>query len=247
MFLSPYQTLQSTSPPTPALLASRPVITPCDVVEDRGAEPAEHRGHRLAAEVDAAAGTAHPLESGDHAFAARTVLEGDPDHLLRRLRRRRVVDQLEAADVPLGFQNAGDFELQLRRGHVHARVARLDGIANPREHVGNRVCHTLSSWAGRRAGLSAPARAPRQRGSRGLATVGPALPALLWLTSCSWSHPRPRPSGRAHGNRDGTGRTSAGRPADGRIACSGCGRAPGISVRLLFLGNLCGCRHVSSA
>ena len=37
--------------------------------------PAEHVGHIVAAEIDAAPGPADALEPGDHAFAARTVLE----------------------------------------------------------------------------------------------------------------------------------------------------------------------------
>ena len=59
--LSRYQMLQSTSPPTPALTASRPVITPRDVVRMLVPRPAEHVRHIVAAEVDAAARTADAL------------------------------------------------------------------------------------------------------------------------------------------------------------------------------------------
>ena len=44
MVASPYQTLQRTSPPTPALTASVPVMTPRDVVRMLHAEAAEHAG-----------------------------------------------------------------------------------------------------------------------------------------------------------------------------------------------------------
>ena len=36
-----------------------------------------------------------------------------------------------------------DLDLQLRRGHVDSGVLRNDGIAKAREHIGNRVCHSL--------------------------------------------------------------------------------------------------------
>ena len=111
--------------------------------QDGGAEAAEDRRHVFAPEVDAAAGPADPLDSGDHALAARTVLELDADRLLdgalalaiRRLHR------LEALDVALELQDLGDLQLERRRRNVHARVPRDGGVPDPRQHVGNRIGH----------------------------------------------------------------------------------------------------------
>src|SRR6187549_2207463 len=45
--------------------------------QDGGAQTPEHGRHVFAAEVDTASGAAHPLDAGDHALAARTVLQLD--------------------------------------------------------------------------------------------------------------------------------------------------------------------------
>jgi hypothetical protein len=47
-----YQMLQSTSPPTPARTAARPVMTPRDVVRMLVPRPPKHRRHLGAAEVN---------------------------------------------------------------------------------------------------------------------------------------------------------------------------------------------------
>jgi hypothetical protein len=79
----------------------------------------------------------------------RAILQEDADDLPRRsgLRRFRrfLLDHLEALDVSLVFENPGNLDLQLRRGHIDAWVLRNDGIAQAREHIGNRVCHISCS------------------------------------------------------------------------------------------------------
>src|SRR6187551_447672 len=111
--------------------------------QDGGAEAAEHRRHVLAPEVDAAAGAADPLDPGDHALAARTVLELHADRLLDgalavAIRR---LHGLEALDVALELQDLGDLQLERRSRNVHARVPRDGGVPDPRQHVGNRIGH----------------------------------------------------------------------------------------------------------
>ena len=49
--------------------------------------PAEHIGHIVAAEIHAATGRAHALDSGDHVFAARAVLQEHAECRLRLTRR----------------------------------------------------------------------------------------------------------------------------------------------------------------
>ena len=60
--------------------------------QDAGAEPRQHFRHVVAAEVDAAAGTADALDAGDELLAVRAVLQEQPQRLDRRRRlagRRR--------------------------------------------------------------------------------------------------------------------------------------------------------------
>ena len=90
--LERYHMLQSTSPPTPAFTAARPVITPRDVVRMLVPSPAEHLRHVVAAEIDAAAGPADALDPGDQPLAVRPVLEEQAQRLGLRAsssRRRR--------------------------------------------------------------------------------------------------------------------------------------------------------------
>ena len=51
------------------------------------------------------------------------------------------VNHLPPLDVALALEDPGDLHLEPRRRHLHARLARERGVANPREHVRNRVSH----------------------------------------------------------------------------------------------------------
>src|SRR5436190_15932022 len=53
--------------------------------QDAGAEPAEHGGHVLDAEVHPAPGTADALQPGDHFLALRAVAQEHPNLLATRL------------------------------------------------------------------------------------------------------------------------------------------------------------------
>src|SRR3954447_13306259 len=110
--------------------------------QDAGAEPGQHLGHVVVAEIDTAAGAADPLDSGDEPLPVRPVFQEHPQHLAdgRRLAGRRV-QELEALDIPLVLQDAGDVGLDARGRHVDACVLRAHGIPDPREHVCDRISH----------------------------------------------------------------------------------------------------------
>src|SRR5579872_2009746 len=108
--------------------------------QDARTEPREHVGHVLLAEIDAAAGPADALDAGDEALAVRAVLQEQPQRLVEAAPAGRL-ELLEALDVALVLQDAGDLGLQPRRGYVDARVLRGHRVANPCEHVCDRVSH----------------------------------------------------------------------------------------------------------
>src|SRR5688500_15694868 len=111
--------------------------------QNRHAQPAEHGRHFVAARIDAAAGTADALEARNRLLAAGTVLQ-EHAHLLPRGFARAGcgrLHHLEPCDVTLVLQDPGDLGLQLRGRHLDARVARRDGVPDPGQHVGYRVCH----------------------------------------------------------------------------------------------------------
>src|SRR5580765_7508738 len=92
--------------------------------QDRGAHPAEHARQTVLARVDPAAGLRHALEAGEHALAAAAVLEVDHERLVRELAG---LDDVEAADVALLLEDAGDLLLEPRGGQFDAIVQRLVG------------------------------------------------------------------------------------------------------------------------
>src|SRR6266850_4321463 len=114
--------------------------------QDVGAESAEHRRHVVHAEIDAAARAADPLDAGDHLLAVRSVLQEQADHLARRATLRlRLLDQAVALDVALVLEDPRNLGLQLARRKVHPRVLGGHGVADAREHVGNRIGHLCVS------------------------------------------------------------------------------------------------------
>src|SRR5258705_2905446 len=114
--------------------------------QDVGAESAEHRRHVVHAEIDAAARAADALDAGDHFLAVRSVLQEQADRLARRATfRLGLLDQAVALDVALVLEDSRNLGLQLARRHVHPRVLGGHGVADAREHVGNRVGHLCVS------------------------------------------------------------------------------------------------------
>jgi hypothetical protein len=96
--------LHRTSPPTPALTAARPVMTPRDVVRMLVPSPASTSG-----------------------TSARPKYTRRPGRLMR-------------------LEDLGDVHLDARRGHVDACVLGGHRVADPREHICDRVSHTLSTF-----------------------------------------------------------------------------------------------------
>ena len=81
-------------------------------------------------------------DAGDQLLAVRPVLQEQAQRLDRRRRLRDgVVEELEALDVALVLQDPRDLGLHPRRGHVDARVLGGHRVADPREHVCDRISH----------------------------------------------------------------------------------------------------------
>src|SRR5262245_22583978 len=105
---------------------------------------AEDTRQAVLARVDAPTGLRHALEAGQHALAAAAVLQLDDQHLVRQ---RAGLDDVEATDVPLLLEDAGDLLLQLRGGHLDAVLQRLVGVADAGEHVGDWIGEQgYASW-----------------------------------------------------------------------------------------------------
>src|SRR5216683_2977769 len=102
--------------------------------EDGDAETSEDPRDLGLARVDAQSGAADPLHARDHAGAVRAGLEDDTHRL-----RRSVGLHVVARDVALVLQDAGDLELQARRRDLDLGVPRGVGVADARQHVGDRV------------------------------------------------------------------------------------------------------------
>ena len=144
-----YQTKAITSPPTPRSAAWRFVITPTEVDMMAVPSPPRTRGSRSLPRVDAAAGLGDALEVGDDAAAIARELQLDDEHAVRE-RLALVVgglDDAEVLDVALVLEDARDLLLHLGGRHRRRVVQRTVGVANPGQHVGDRVGeHVRSSY-----------------------------------------------------------------------------------------------------
>src|SRR5262245_11585559 len=101
---------------------------------DRDAEPAHHAGQPVALRVHAAAGLGHALQAGDGALAALAVLQDDMDGRLDALALPG-----EGLDVALLGEHAGEGLVHLRGRHVQLVLRRDVRVADPGEHVRDRV------------------------------------------------------------------------------------------------------------
>src|SRR5919112_4378756 len=132
--------------------------------DDRDAEAAEDLGEAVVLGVDPEAGLADAADAGDRALAVRAVLQGDRQLLahgaLGGLR------DLVAADVALLLEDVGHPGLELAVGHGHLVVVGLGGVAQPREHVCDRVGHRHGTSVLSRRGF--PRVRDLQRGGVGL-------------------------------------------------------------------------------
>ena len=133
----------------PARMAARPVMTPREVVRMLVPSPPSTGGTSVLREYTRRPGRlmrSTPLSTfspfGPYFRTIRMTCRGASG--LGGL-GRFLLDHLEALDVSLVFENLGNLDLQLRRGHIDSGVLRNDGIAKAREHIGNRVCHISCS------------------------------------------------------------------------------------------------------
>ena len=132
-----FHTLHSTSPPTPAFVASRPVITPREVVRMLVPRPGGHQALRRS-QVDAAAWTTRPLEP----VIARSP-RGRPS-APAELRLDALAGTASAPGDPRcrpRSRDTRDFHLQPGRRHVITRLAGDRRVADARQHVCDRVGH----------------------------------------------------------------------------------------------------------
>ena len=84
-------------------------------------------------------------------LAVRAVLQEQAQRLARRRPLAAVVEELEALDVAFVLQDARDLDLQPRRRHIDARVLGGHRVADPREHVCDRISHICLSTSGQLA------------------------------------------------------------------------------------------------
>src|SRR5262245_50502517 len=120
--------------------------------QDARAEAGQDLRHVVASEVDAAAGAADALNAGDQPLAMRSVLQEQPQCFRDRF-RVRFLEQLESLDVAFVLQDPRDVRLDAGGRHIDARVLGRHGIADPRKHIGDGICHIpsnlqLVSWRG---------------------------------------------------------------------------------------------------
>src|SRR5215472_848842 len=104
--------------------------------DDRDAEAAEHSRQVVLARIHPQAGLRNPLEARDGALPGRAELQRD-DQVLTNLG----VLHLPAGDVALLLEDLRDVRLDLGVRHRHGVVVRRVGIAQPGQHVCDRVGH----------------------------------------------------------------------------------------------------------
>src|ERR1022692_884530 len=104
--------------------------------DDRDAEAAEHPRQVVLARVHPQARLGHPLEPGNRALAGRPELERDHEALADF-----GILHAPARDVALLLEDLRDMHLDLRVRHGHGIVVCRIGIAQPGQHVCDRVGH----------------------------------------------------------------------------------------------------------
>src|SRR5438034_750891 len=83
-----------------------------------------------------AARPANPLDACNQPLAVGTVLQEHAQgfHRARDLASIGFVEQLETLNVSFVLQDAGNLDLEPRRGHVDARVLAADRVAKAGQH-----------------------------------------------------------------------------------------------------------------
>src|SRR6266478_2387331 len=108
--------------------------------------------------VDAPAGPAHHLDAREYRRPLVVVAQRDPDGLELPL-----LDRGDPRDVPLGLQDGGDRQLHVRVRNLDAGVPGPHGVADARQHVGNRIGHRVLGPFRLPAGLRDARDQPLQR------------------------------------------------------------------------------------
>src|SRR5262245_57768718 len=104
------------------------------------AQPRQHLRHIVAAEIHATARAADSLHARDQPFPVWAVFQEQTQRLDASL-PRGLVEDLEPLDIAFVLQNLRDIALDPRQRHVHTRVLGTHGVANPRQHVSDWICH----------------------------------------------------------------------------------------------------------
>src|SRR5262249_47764376 len=129
--------------------------------EDLDAHAGEDRPEFLVAAVDPSARLAHAVDLGDEALAIGAIFQVEPqgpgwDGL----------DFLEVPDVALVAEHPGDSLAQARGGHLDEGALDADRVADPGEHVGDRVGHHVGE------GLNAAGNGPTEGRRRDVIWTG---------------------------------------------------------------------------
>src|SRR4051812_1172495 len=143
--------------------------------EDRDTEPVADARDLADPDVLAQARRGDLLQRADDGLPARGVLE---PHAQQRLPILGLDGRVILDEVVL-LQDPGDLGLHLRHRHVDAAVLRSAGVADPRQHVGDRVGHAHEfkilglSYPGGRGGMSVKTcRAVRRYGGLAAGALG---------------------------------------------------------------------------
>src|SRR4051794_12680732 len=102
--------------------------------QDCDAHPAQDARQTVLPRVDPAARLGHALQATDHPFAVPAELEVDD----QGIEAFALLDVI-VADVALLLQEARDLDLHPRGRHGRTLVQRLVGVADPGEHVCDRI------------------------------------------------------------------------------------------------------------
>src|SRR5579859_3379670 len=102
--------------------------------EDVDAQPAQHARNLVAAHVDAASRPRDAVQVGDRALVVAAVFQVHAQNLVSLFLHR-----LEAGDVALFLEDAGQLQLQLGGGNIQFGVTGVDRIANARQ----KICHRI--------------------------------------------------------------------------------------------------------
>src|SRR6266403_4070806 len=100
---------------------------------------AQHARNMTRADINTPPWPGHSRQISNRRSATRIVTEENADNLLRAF----TLDH-EVVDIAFLFKDAGDFQLQFRGRDIDTRVLGGNRVPNSRQHVGNRISHSLT-------------------------------------------------------------------------------------------------------